>query len=286
MLGVVNGGISQINYELANSLETQFSDFAAVTHYLSNATGRMQDAIQSYGIKALTSIPQNDPPKNIFYSEDPNGVPMALKNGTFAEQIPASKVPTMQASAKAALYSGAISYLWVQEQVYVVKMSKPLYGVKPCDLQMNSKYNDIAKFCDTKTGTAYFYVKNSVWQEIYEQWPAVPGVNNLTDWGMDPIDVANAAAASQSAGGYLKNWDPKSALNFFNSKTPPPKNLMFNIPYCDLDLAYSAWPSKPGKYVDYQYPCDQECWFKNLLYLCFLQTAHGQKWPYKLNGGV
>lgn len=227
----------------------------------------MQDAVQNYGIQALTTTPKNDPKKNIFYSEDPNGVPMALKNGSFAQQIEASKVPTLQNTAKAALFSGAISYLWVKEQVYVVKMSKPLYGVKPCDLKMNSDFKDIAQFCNKKTGTAYFYVKNSAPSEIYQKWPPAPGVDKLKDWNLDPIDVANAAAASQSAGGYLKNWDPKGVMKLFDSKTPPVNNLLFNIPYCDLDLAYSAWPKKPSEYIDHQWKCDQEVCTKTQIWL-------------------
>jgi len=243
----------------------------------------MRQAVENFANRVLTSIPENDPP-TVYYSQNATGIPAMLQDGAFATNVSESIPNDIGQNADSALFSGAISYLWVSaEKVFIAKTTRPLYyGAAPCDIDI--EYNDIGRTCDGDT--AYFFAK---WQDdsINVGWTPVPGLDKLGNYGMTALQVAQAAETSQAQGGYLKNWTSSDAPAYMQSLGKQIDFLMFNVPFCDMDSL--SWPSNytlPS--IGAIYPCTAEVRVQTLFSLtrpfmwpdndgkCFLRTVLSQ----------
>ena len=173
------------------------------------------------------------------YSDHTNSGPYVLKGGHFADEMYPGKHLSFSRSLRGTLLSGAISFTWQGEQVYIVKDSYPIFGTAPSDMNLDEDISN--RTCDNN-GTCYWFLKNTgIGSPNDDVFDAVPGYDELeSQYGVTPLEFALAAVAAQDAGGYLANMSISQALPFFKSKKPP-KNMFVNLPVCSLDFFHDSW---------------------------------------------
>lgn len=80
------------------------------------------------------------------YLDQTNTGPWALSGGHFADSPAPGAISQFSYAASAALNSGTLSWLWIKEEVFIVRVSKDIDGVHPCDLDVSGlhiEYRDL-----------------------------------------------------------------------------------------------------------------------------------------------
>lgn len=184
------------------------------------------------------------------YRDNKTGAVEILKGGDFAEGVPSKNFDPFIDSVKTTIISAAISYMWVQKEVYIVRVTFPINGKAPCDLKLAQ--DDFERICEGDM--AYFIVKNTDKYKLTKGWSSVPGFDKLKDYAeLNIWGVVKSSEWSQRKGGFLKDWSVDDMKDLYESdKTEgPPGMLLFNLPLCDLDaLDWNDWESSEGNGAD------------------------------------
>jgi hypothetical protein len=104
----------------------------------------------SRSAKDSPSGPSDLPTSWYEQCSDPDSVVQLLKDGTFAQQVDYGN-PATPNGITASLASVAINYMWSQQNVIVVKISKASLGFDPCEGDV--LFNSDVKYC--KDGVMY-----------------------------------------------------------------------------------------------------------------------------------
>lgn len=173
---------------------------------------------------------------------DLNSAPNVLKGGRWTKDISPKKFNAVTKKVMSYLRSSAISDLWIQQKVFVVKRSQPIKGVNPCDIKLDALAG--ARVCDPDTGEAYFFIK---WQQP-TVWPTVtnfhkvPGVKKVDKYGLGLLEMAKSANWIQNNWGptekhhapYIPRFRPSAAVKAtISGKTP--NHHFVNLPVVTAD---------------------------------------------------
>lgn len=214
---------------------------------LSNTTDALRDSIRQYADNILQNNVDTSQYKdnvNNQYSAQSYSGPYALKDGNFAQPVKDGIFDDYEQDMKDAIRSGAISWLWDLEKVFVVAASLPINDKNPCDLDLSSD-DMLASSCDTDTGFMYWFLKESKITYSGDEYDYAPGLGKLPSYpNLSSNALARAANASQAAGGFKANYTMGSAIDFLTGDKKPDTNLMVNVPVCNLDFFHDDLPSE------------------------------------------
>ncbi|KAJ5623719.1 hypothetical protein N7510_000028 [Penicillium lagena] len=206
------------------------------------------DQIKSFGSTILTQ-PVDETQVGYSYSDHANSGPFVLKNGVYANEFSLEGKESFAKNLKGSLLSGAISWIWKEEGVFIVKDSYAIDGTLPQNMNLDPDLSN--RTCDNN-GTCYWFLKNTgIGSPDNDIFNPVPGFDALKDFGIDALEFAQAADASQAAGGYLANWTMRNTLPFLK-KYKPAKNMMVNLPVCPLNYFYDSWKDIDTSDYDYK----------------------------------
>lgn len=197
------------------------------------------DAVKVIHKQALEDIPDNvDIKLGYSYKDDPTGAVAIINSGAFAEAVTTDEVLASDESMRRILAAAAINYVWKDhEKVYIAKLSRTLYGVHPCDIELQNLY----RICHNDV--AYFFLRyqeKKFW-DILEHWDVPAGIDDLEEKeGFKLTEMIDAAESNQKAHGYDYEWDPKTAADIYLSDSPPPNGLLVNLPICFMDSLLDA----------------------------------------------
>lgn len=198
--------------------------------------------IRDFG-KVILEQPVDETQVGYSYSDHVNSGPYVLKGGHFANEFQPGLHVNFGQSLQGTLLSGAIAWIWREEQVYIVKNSYPIDGTANNDANLDADLSN--RTCDNN-GTCYTYLKNTGMGNYAAQaFQSVPGFDKLSQFGIDPLQYAQAAVAAQSAGGYFANFTIPQALPFFKNYKPP-RNMFNNLLVCSLDFFHDSWKNDYG----------------------------------------
>jgi hypothetical protein len=119
----------------------------------------LQKSLISFGNEVLTGTAVNDTDNKVSYSNKPAGAVRSLKDGIFATPPPEQAKTNLTTGIMKAYYATAISAMWLQQEVFIAKLSSGLFdnwdGTTVCDLyREHPKYltsKDTSSFCDGNT---------------------------------------------------------------------------------------------------------------------------------------
>ncbi|KAJ5815183.1 hypothetical protein N7474_006960 [Penicillium riverlandense] len=287
-IGAINGVVLSMAKSTPNIAVMKTSRSAFLKEKFVNIKDALCQQIANYG-NAILAEPVNESSFEGSYSDSVTSGPYVLKGGDYAKQYHEADHKDFSADIKASLVSGAISWIWEKEQVYIVMDSQRINGKVPSDLVLEPDVKN--RTCDS-LGKCYWFIKNTAISTEWDAYDYVPGYDKLGHWDLDPLDVAQAALASQFAGGYLKNWTIAETLPFLSGtggySAKPAKPLMFNLPVCSLDSAYATddWPKPPNGYSQGDF--NDSAWLRYIISLvCFNQdfadpqTGKNTPFPYR-----
>ncbi|KAJ5108483.1 hypothetical protein N7456_005158 [Penicillium angulare] len=181
---------------------------------------------------------------NNQYADQSYSGPYALKDGNFAQPVKDGIFDDYEQDMKDAIRSGAISWLWDLEKVFVVAASKSINDKAPCDMDLSSD-DLLASSCDKDTGFMYWFLKESTITYCTDEYDYAPGLDKIVNYpDLSAVALAKAANASQSTGGYKANYTMGSARDFLTGNNKPEMNLMVNVPVCNLDYFNDDLPSQ------------------------------------------
>lgn len=220
------------------SVQRELDNQADLEHAISNGLDIMYDATWAWGVGAINDPAHNNPDINYWYYQNQSSAWSVLEGGAFSNAASAKVSKELDDEMIKAFYGAAISTLWAAESIFFVKVSQPLaYDADPCDFKLDS---NIWRYCDD--GMAWFAIKSSD-KYATQDYPSVPGVDDVGDFGLDMFDLAKAAFWTQGKMGYKQDWDTRWITDTLTSKEPPPSNMLVSIPVCDLDELHDQWPS-------------------------------------------
>ena len=215
-----------------------------------------------------------------------------LKDGYFAQNV---EVGTINKDVYGALAASAINALWIQDGVFIIKITDAAYGKgtgKACKI-----FPDLTACID---GVAYIFVRSQVYtgepvtnlRERYnwQKWfvfgassqgsggDGTPNTPHLADYGLDTTVIAKASEKTQRAHGFLyDNQNGDTIDHLIQAPTDLAKeNLMFfNLPICDIDAIIGSGKhlGPPYDSVGEEAPDDPIAHWG----YCTCQQVHG--WP-------
>ncbi|KAJ5280443.1 hypothetical protein N7478_005815 [Penicillium angulare] len=258
---------------------------------LSNTTDALRDSIRQYADNILQNAVDPSEYKdavNNQYSDQTYSGPYALKDGNFAQPVKDGIFDDYEQTMKDAIRSGAISWLWDLEKVFVVAASKPINDKAPCDMDLSSD-DLLASSCDKDTGFMYWFLKESSITYCTDEYDYAPGLGKIANYpDLSAVALAKAANASQATGGYKANYTMGSARDFLTGDNKPEMNLMVNVPVCNLDYFNDDLPSqldvRQAQKMDTTYfqdvPTD-EMWVRWSIHtVCPKLDVNGEAFPY------
>lgn len=220
-----------------HSVQNELNNQADLEHAISNGLDIIYDATWAWGVGAINDPAHNNPDNHYWYYQNQSSAYAVLEGGAFSNAASAKVSKELDDSLIKAFYGAAISTLWAAESVFIVKVSRPLaYDADPCDFKLDSH---IFRHCDD--GTAWFFIKSSDTYATHD-YPSVPGVDDVGDFGLEMFDLAKSAFWTQEKMGYKRDWETQWIADTLTSKEPPPSGIMVSIPVCDLDELYDQWP--------------------------------------------
>lgn len=221
----------------------------------------------------LETIPDNSQ-DNIGngWAEWPNGAPLILANGTFANPMNSTSFELTSDNFFNTIAGGAINQCWQMDSVFLAKAASKTgpggFNPKTMDLNSLDKYNRV---CDAHI--CYFFVKAQPVSKMgnWNEWKNAQGMDKLGNYKIDALEFAKAADHWQSKyGSYIKvPDDPSDFLEYFRDPNGPPGGLFINLPVVTYDDCPNITSMDAYKHTD-------EAWFLTRLGKC-LNHLHG--WP-------
>ncbi|KAJ5091667.1 hypothetical protein NUU61_006537 [Penicillium alfredii] len=282
--GIANGILTAIKDAEPNPALSFDKQSAVLSHTISEASTTFWDRITKWGANILEknvdidSLSGGKSP----YHQQMNSAPWALHGGKFSRESTSDTYKGFKDSSRVALRSGQVSWLWGQEQIFIVKVSEPINGKAPCDMDLDGTLDLKARVCED--GTAWFFIKNTGLDDDWQAFDEVPGYKSLNDWDLDPLTFAKAAEASQKACDCWKPVrKPGETIDFMQGEHSPKGSYMVNLPVCDLDRMKSegAWKGSPTSNQDVGERTD-DVWVRFYINnACWKQKVDGAAWPYE-----
>ncbi|KAK5168600.1 uncharacterized protein LTR77_005909 [Saxophila tyrrhenica] len=297
-------GISEFSDESGN-IETQFSDFAAISKMLS----RLSDALASTFSTFVTSRMNEAPPEG--FETDPTHLPMLLADGTFAEPHPPFSLSQAE-NLTAAIAGPGINLLWQYGSTVIAKVNRNNLAVDPCE--GDNLFPADVKYCDPEGNMFVLQTKpvdgnewggrmDEVGLDDPTKW-AVPGFDTIGDWFLTVVpsrartshaeevqDITQSSWSNQQEFGPASTGpEPEDFLNdlILRAPTTLPRQdyIFFNLWVCDFDqndLTGAAGTRLQDECGDATEENAQCYFYFQLIAVCPLQFPDGtgpSKWPW------
>lgn len=208
---------------------------------LENTISGIRDTITHWGRDLINEnvTPQNNPYKQYYYADQARSLPKILSNGDFAENKDHWLTNDMSKAIGTYFSYAALSWVYQQEKVFVVKVSDSPGGTAACDIDLDDQgITSDRKYC--KDGVLYFLhqVKTkepglSVNHGFHLDSPE--GIGSYKDDLGEHVTketLIDSAIESNKEAGFFNSWEVKDGVRFYHEGKP---EKLFHIPVCDLD---------------------------------------------------
>ena len=203
----------------------------------------------------MTKLP-GDPNGGITYDADPTELPMIFANGAFASEPHVGEFPP---GIYGALAASAINALWVEDKVFIIKVTDAAYGKGD-----GAACNAFPKMTACIDGVAYIFARwqmdggteitsSRLWTKEWNVWGAYAqgsanGMDNadqLSQYELSLTTIAKSAQKTQDEHGFFFQ-DQNGATLTQLQNNPTDLNLedlmYFSLPICDI--AATIGPNK------------------------------------------
>ncbi|KAJ5179484.1 hypothetical protein N7492_002694 [Penicillium capsulatum] len=228
--GQVASSIGAYTIDEQITSEEKKNEYAdAVQRVLADGVERIVDNIKKYQRRILEDVPANDRWKP--YSDHTGSAAQLFRDGSFANQLKGSTNISARHQVERGLYSGAISYVWGSQEIFVAVAKGKFNDLEPCDIDL--KGTEIWREC--VDGAAYFLVKAERISRPWSQFGDIYGVDKLHNYGgLTLKDVVVSSAIATKANGYRGTFkDGAHAMDYIKGQGTD--RLYFNLKTCFID---------------------------------------------------